>query len=160
MTRLEVTFGPQVQIWNEAGLGPTGVLNKTTVTSSTNNPTGSAIGFPDQSTAPAGGSGTGTLGTLDDAVPFPIYTRDEFYLQAPGDVTFKLAGIPVSLYWDTSYNVWGPERFSEVYGPMFSTVTYTKSSKTGTVTPHFSGLVHPSFKDYFAWLAGIKVGLE
>ena len=154
-----VTFGPQVQIWNEAGLGPTAVLNKTTVTSSTNNPTGSPIGFPDQSTAPAGGSGTGTLGTLDDAVPFPIYTRDEFYLQAPGDVTFKLAGIPVSLYWDTSYNVWGPERFNEVYGPMFDTVTYTKSS-TGAVTPHFSGLVHPSFSDYFAWLAGIKVGLN
>jgi hypothetical protein len=154
-----VTFGPQVQIWNEAGLGPTAVLNKTTVTSSTNNPTGSPIGFPDQSTAPAGGSGTGTLGSLDDAVPFPIYTRDEFYLQAPGDVTFKLAGIPVSLYWDTSYNVWGSERFNEVYGPMFDNVTYTKSS-TGAVTPKFSGLVHASFSDYFAWLAGIKVGLN
>jgi hypothetical protein len=152
-----VTFGPQVQIWNEAGLGPTAVLNKTTVTNPVNNPTGSAIGFPDASTAPAQGTGTGTLGTLNNANAFPVYTRDEFYLQAPGDISFKVAGIPVSFYWDTSYNVWGPERFSQVYGPMFDTVTYTKSS-TGAVVQHFSGLVHPTFSDYFAWLAGIKIG--
>ncbi|MBV8216784.1 MAG: putative porin [Verrucomicrobia bacterium] len=155
--QVTVTFGPQVQIWNEAGLGPTAVLNKTTVTNPVNNPTGSAIGFPDQSTAPTGGTGTGTLGTLNDAIPFPIYTRDEFFLQAPGDISFKLAGIPISFYWDTSYNVWGPERFNEVYGPLFDTVTYTKSA-TGTATPHFSGLIHPTFQDYFAWLAGVKIG--
>lgn len=151
-----VSFGPQVQIWNEAGLGPTAVLNKTTVTNPTNNPTGSAIGFPDQSTAPTG-SGTAPFGSLNNGAPFPIYTRDEFYLQAPGDISFKVAGIPVSLYWDTSYNVWGPDRFSQVYGPMFNTVTYTKSS-TGSVVTNFSGLVHPTFSDYFAWLVGIKLG--
>ena len=139
---VEVTFGPQVQIWNNAGLGPTGVL---------------ANGQPNPATAPAQGTGTGTLGTLDDAAPFPVSTRDEFYLQAPGDITFKLAGIPVSLYWDTTYNVWGPERFSQVYGPMFSKVIYTKS-KTGTVTTTFADPVSPTFQDYFGWLAGIKIG--
>jgi hypothetical protein len=75
-------------------------------------------------------------------------------LQAPGDVNFRIAGVPVSLYWDLSYNVWGQERFNQVYGPLFDTVTHKK----GSTTPIFSGLVHPSFKDYFAWLAGIRIG--
>ena len=86
------------------------------------------------------------------AQPFPISSRDEFYIQTPGDISFKLANIPVSIYWDTSYNVWGPERFNEVYGPLFSRVTYH-----GT-TPVFSDQVHPTFSDYFAWLAGVKIG--
>lgn len=134
-----LTFGPQVQIWNEAGLGPTGVL---------------ANGNPNPATAPAGGSGTSTLGSMNNDAPFPIYSRDEFYLQAPGDITFKLAKIPVSLYWDTTYNVWGPERFNRVYGPLFDKVTYAK----GSSVPIFSGKVNPSFSDYFGWLVGIKVG--
>ena len=132
-----ITFGPQVQIWNVAGLGPTGVL-----------PTGQ----PNPATAPA--AGTGTLGTLNNAVAFPISTRDEFYLQSPGDITVTIGKIPITVYWDTSYNVWGPERFSEVYGPLFSTVTYKK----GSSTPILSDRASPTFKDYFAWLAGIKVG--
>jgi hypothetical protein len=94
---------------------------------------------------------------LNNANAFPIITRDEFYLQSPGDITFKLAGIPVSLYWDTSYNVWGPQRFTDVYGPLFSKVTYTGTNATG-FTAHFSNQVHPTFQDYFAWLAGIKIG--
>jgi len=134
-----LTFGPQVQIWNEAGLGATSVL---------------ANGQPNPASAPAGGSGTSTLGSMNNDAPFPIYSRDEFYLQAPGDLTFKLANIPVTLYWDTSYNVWGPERFNQVYGPLFDKVTYAK----GSSVPTFSGLVHPSFSDYFAWLAGIRIG--
>jgi hypothetical protein len=134
-----ITFGPQVQVWDDAGLGPTKTL---------------AGGQPDPASAPTAGTGTGTLGTINDAIAFPVSTRDEFYLQAPGDISFKLAGIPVSLYWDTTYNVWGPERFSQVYGPLFNTVTYKK----GSTTPIFSGVVHPSFQDYFGWLAGIKIG--
>jgi hypothetical protein len=91
---------------------------------------------------------------LNNANPFPVSTRDEFYLQAPGDISFKVANIPVAVYWDTTYNVWGPERFNQVYGPLFDTVTYKK----GSSTPIFSGLVHPSFQDYFGWLVGIKIG--
>jgi hypothetical protein len=142
--KVSISFGPQVQIWNNAGLGPSKVL---------------ANGQPDPTssitfTAPAN---TGALGTLNNANPFPIITRDEFYLQAPGDISFKIAGIPVSLYWDTSYNVWGPQRFNDVYGPLFSKVTYTGTNATG-FTAHFSNQVRPTFQDYFAWLAGIKIG--
>ena len=138
---LTIVEAPDVQIWNEAGLGPTGV---------------NANGTPNVATAPnsTAPSGTGAYGTLNNSNPFPVYTRDEFYLQSPGDINFKIANIPVSLYWDLSYNVWGPERFNQVYGPLFDTVTYKK----GSTTPIFSGLVHPSFKDYFAWLAGIRIG--
>ena len=143
---VSITFGPQVQIWDDAGLGPTAVL---------------ANGQPNPATAPnaTAPSGTGAYGTINDANPFPVSTRDEFYLQAPGDVTIKLLGgkLPVSFYWDTTYNVWGPERFSEVYGPLFSKVTYTGTNKTG-FTAHFSNPVHPTFADYFGWLAGVKVG--
>jgi hypothetical protein len=143
-----VTFGPQFQIWNEAGLGPTGVGPANA------NGQPIAAGQPNPATAPTGGTGTGTLGTLNNAIPFPVTTRDEFYLQAPGDVSFKLFNIPVSLYWDTSYNVWGPERFNEVYGPLFSKVTYKKNSST----PIFSDPAHASFQDYFAWMVGFKIG--
>src|ERR1700746_4127469 len=85
---VSITFGPQVQIWNDAGLGPTGVL-----ANGQPNPATSIT-----ATAPAG---TGAFGTLNNANPFPVSTRDEFYLQAPGDVSFKLFGgkIPVSVYW-------------------------------------------------------------
>lgn len=139
---LTITFGPQVQIWNEAGLGPTGTLP-----GGKPNPATSVT-----ATAPAN---TGALGTLNNASPFPITTRDEFYLQAPGDITYKIGGkIPVTVYWDTSYNVWGPQRFTDVYGPLFSTVTYAK----GSSTPIFSHPVRPTFQDYFAWLVGIKIG--
>jgi polyhydroxyalkanoate synthesis regulator phasin len=134
-----IVEAPDVQIWNEGGLGPTGTLP-----GGNPNPATSA-----NATAAAN---TGALGTINNASPFPIYSRDEFYLQAPGDINFKVAGIPVSLYWDLSYNIWGPERFNQVYGPLFDKVTYK-----GT-TPTFSGVVHPTFSDYFAWLAGIRIG--
>jgi polyhydroxyalkanoate synthesis regulator phasin len=138
---LTIVEAPDVQIWNEAGLGPTGV---------------NANGTPNAATAPnsTAPSGTGAYGTLNNSNPFPIYTRDEFYLQGPGDINFKIANIPISLYWDFSYNVWGPQRFTDVYGPLYDTVTYKK----GSTTPIFSGVVTPSFKDYFAWLAGIRIG--
>jgi hypothetical protein len=135
------TLGPQIQIWNNAGLGPTGVL---------------ANGQPNPatSTTATAATGTGAYGTLNNAAAFPIITRDEFYIQTPGDITFRLANIPVAIYWDTSYNVWGPQRFTDVYGPLFADVTYHGKS----TTPIFSNPVTPSFKDYFAWLVGVKVG--
>ncbi|MBV8816555.1 MAG: putative porin [Verrucomicrobia bacterium] len=130
------TLGPQIQIWNNAGLGPTGVL---------------ANGRPNPATVT---TPNGAIGTLNNANAFPIITRDEFYIQTPGDITFKLANIPVSIFWDTSYNVWGPQRFTDVYGPLFADVHYRGTS----TTPIFSNRVSPSFKDYFAWLVGVKIG--
>jgi hypothetical protein len=134
---VSIVEAPAVQIWNEAGLGPTSTLPH---------------GQPNP--ASVVGTGTGSFGSLNNSAPFPISTRDEFYLQAPGDINFKLAGIPMSIYWDLSYNVWGPERFNQVYGPLFDKVTYAK----GSSTPIFSGIVHPSLSDYFAWLVGFRVG--
>ena len=133
-----ITFGPQIQIWNDRWAR----INR------------SAPERPTRSSDCAEGRHGKLLGTLNNAVPFPVSTRDEFYLQSPGDITFTIGKIPIKIYWDTSYNVWGPERFSEVYGPLFSTVTYKK----GSSTPIFSNRVSPTFQDYFAWLAGIKVG--
>jgi hypothetical protein len=139
--KLTITEAPAVQIWNNAGLGPSGVL-----------PGGQPN--PATSTTFTAPANTGALGTLNNANPFPIITRDELYIQGPGDISFKLGKIPVSVYWDLAYNVWGPERFTEVYGPLFSKVTYKK----GSATPIFSNPVHPTFQDYFGWLVGLKIG--
>jgi polyhydroxyalkanoate synthesis regulator phasin len=138
---VSIVEAPDVQIWNEAGLGATGTLP-----GGNPNPATSA-----NATAAAN---TGALGTINNASPFPIYSRDEFYLQAPGDINFKIANIPMSIYWDLSYNVWGPQRFNQVYGPLFDKVTYAK----GSTVPVFSGVVHPTFSDYFAWLVGLRIG--
>jgi polyhydroxyalkanoate synthesis regulator phasin len=140
---VSITLGPQVQIWNDAGLGPTAVFTS-----------GPFKGRPDPRTSVNALQPAGAFGTLNNAAPFPVTTRDEFYLQWPGDVTFKLFNIPVSIYWDTSYNVWGPQRFTDVYGPVFANVTYHGTS----TTPIYSNPISPSFKDYFAWLVGVKLG--
>ena len=75
---VSIVEAPDVQIWNEAGLGPTGVTT---------------TGAPNPATVT--GTGTGSFGSLNNAAPFPLYTRDEFYLQAPGDINFKIGNIPV-----------------------------------------------------------------
>ena len=82
---LRITEGPTIQIWNEAGLGPTATLSG---------------GKPNPASAPVGGSGTSRLGSLNNDAPFPVSTRNEFYLQGPGDIAFRLAGLPVEFYWD------------------------------------------------------------
>ena len=134
--RVSVTWAPGVWVANDAALGATGFL---------------ANGQPNPATAPTGDSGA--LGSLNNANPFPVSQQDELFLLAPGEVAFKLGKIPVSLYWDLSYNLCGNSRFDQVYGPLFSAVTYTKSG-----TPVFSNRVHPSFSDNFGWLIGLRVG--
>src|SRR5208282_5521552 len=99
---------PGVFVANNAALGPTGFL---------------ANGQPNPATAPTGGSGV--LGSLNNNAPFPVTQRDEFLLLAPGEIQFKLWSIPASLYWDISYNVWGNQRFDQVYGPLFRDVSFT-----------------------------------
>jgi polyhydroxyalkanoate synthesis regulator phasin len=134
--RVSVTWAPGVFVANNAALGPTGFL---------------ANGQPNPATAPTGGSGV--LGSLNNAVPFPVTQRDELFLLAPGEISTKLGNIPVSLYWDISYNTLGDDRFNDVYGPLFSKVAFTKSG-----TPVFSHRVNPSFSDNFGWLVGLRVG--
>jgi hypothetical protein len=134
--RVTVTWAPGVFAANNAALGATGFLPN---------------GQLSPATAPA--SGTGNLGSLNNAVPFPVTQRDELFLIAPGEISTKLGNIPISLYWDVSYNTLGNDRFDQVYGPLFSKVTYTKSN-----TPVFSNRVHPSFSDNFGWLVGVRAG--
>lgn len=134
--RVTITWAPGVFVANNAALGPTSVLPN---------------GQPNPASAPTGGSGV--LGSLNNAVPFPVTQRDELFLLAPGEIQFKLWNIPASIFWDISYNVWGNQRFDQVYGPLFSDVSFTK-----TGSPVFSNRTRPSFSDNFGWLVGARLG--
>jgi hypothetical protein len=105
----------------------------------------------------------GALGSLNNAQPFPITERNLFILLAPGDITYKVSGKPLSLYWDFAYNLQGNDRFNDVYGGAYygapsqlsSGVTFNKA---GTA---ISGYVHPwepSLSDNLAWLVGLRYG--
>jgi hypothetical protein len=83
--------------------------------------------------------------------------RDELILLAPGDLSFKLGKLPVKLYWDLAYNVNGNDRWNNVYGPLFSDVTFNAARTAVTGFPA-SSRVGPSFSDNLAWLAGIQIG--
>ena len=71
-----------------------------------------------------------------------------------GDITCKIFGKPLSLYWDFAYNFTGDDRFNRDYGPLFSHYFYVGKSST----PSFSGLASPSFSDNSSWLVGLKFG--
>lgn len=134
--KVTVTWAPGVFVANDAALGPTSVLPN---------------GQPNPASAPT--AGTGVFGSLNNAVPFPVSQKDEFFLLAPGEIQFKLCGIPASIYWDISYNVSGNQRFDQVYGPLFRDVSFTTKG-----TPVFSNRAHPSFSDNFGWLVGLRLG--
>ena len=92
--------------------------------------------------------------TLANSQPFPVTQRDLNIILAPGDITYKIYGKPLSLYWDFAYNFTGDERFNRDYGPLFSHYFYVGRS----ATPSFSGRWQPSFSDNAAWLVGLKYG--
>jgi hypothetical protein len=93
-------------------------------------------------------------GTLNNSLPFPVTQRDLNIILAPGDITYKIYGKPLSLYWDFAYNFSGSERFSRDYGPLFSHYFYVGNS----ATPSFSGPWTPSLSDSLAWLVGLRFG--
>jgi hypothetical protein len=101
----------------------------------------------DQST---GGAGC----TLANAQAFPVTQRDLNIILAPGDITYKICGKPLSLYWDFAYNFSGDDRFNRDLGPLFTHYRFVGSSST----PTFSGRASPSFSDNAAWLVGLKFG--
>jgi hypothetical protein len=92
--------------------------------------------------------------TLANAGAFPVTQRDLNIILAPGDITYKIFGKPLTLYWDFAYNFSGDSRFNRDYGPLFSNYFYIRRSST----PSFSGKVQPSFSDNVAWLVGLKYG--
>jgi hypothetical protein len=98
---------------------------------------------------------TGGAGdTLGNSLPFPVTQRDLNILLAPGDITYKLFGKPLSLYWDFAYNFSGNERFNRDYGPLFAHYFYVGNS----ATPSFSERWSPSLSDSLAWLVGLRYG--
>ncbi|HXO97115.1 MAG TPA: putative porin [Chthoniobacterales bacterium] len=94
---LSITFGPSLFIANAAGYGHDTVANGPAGNFSSVN-TG---GF----TAPAK---TDFLQFLDGTGE----ERDLFVVLAPGDITVKVANIPVKFYWDFAYNFDGGKRYS------------------------------------------------
>jgi hypothetical protein len=86
-------------------------------------------------------------GTLNNSQPFPVTQRDLNIILAPGDITYKIFGKPLSLFWDFAYNFSGNDRFNRDYGPLFSRYFYVERS----ATPSFSGRVQPRFSDDVAW---------
>jgi hypothetical protein len=92
--------------------------------------------------------------TLANGQSFPVTQRDLNIILAPGDITYKIFGKPLSLYWDFAYNFTGDNRFNRDYGPLFSHYFYVGRS----ATPSFSGRIQPSFSDNAAWLVGLKFG--
>jgi Putative porin len=92
-----ITFGPSLFIANAAGFGHDTVANGPAGNFSSVN----GGGF----TAPAK---TDFLQFLDGTGE----ERDLFIVLAPGDITVKVANIPVRFYWDFAYNFDGGARFS------------------------------------------------
>ncbi len=92
--------------------------------------------------------------TLANAQAFPVTQRDLNIILAPGDITYKICGKPLSLYWDFAYNFTGDNRFNRDYGPLFSNYFYVGRSST----PSFRHQVQPSFSDNASWLVGLKFG--
>jgi len=92
--------------------------------------------------------------TLGNSSPFPVTQRDLNIFLAPGDITYKICGIPLSLYWDFAWNWTGDQRFTKDYGPLFSHYFYVGKSSS----PSFNHPAFPSFSDNSAWLIGLKFG--
>ncbi|MBV9390760.1 MAG: putative porin [Verrucomicrobia bacterium] len=80
---------------------------------------------------------------------------DLFWLQLPGDITFKVFGVPTTLYWDFAYNFRGASRWDRVYGPIYSDVVFNRA---GTQIVGFSNIKHPDQRDRLSWLVGLRIG--
>jgi hypothetical protein len=89
----------------------------------------------------------GTLTDLDNNNPFndPVpglgATRDLNLLLAPGDVTFKVAGVKTKFFWDFSYNIDGNKRVQDIYGQRFA-----------------PGVPQHTTEDDFAYSVGLQIG--
>ncbi|MGC3992368.1 MAG: putative porin [Chthoniobacteraceae bacterium] len=69
-------------------------------------------------------------------------------LTAPGDISFKVMGIPTKFYWDFAYNTQGHGRASDLY---YLYKPYTSEGVTTVRLDHKT-------QDDIAWLAGVMVG--
>lgn len=134
--KLTITWAPGLLADNDASVGATAVSANGTLVS------------PSATSGPNGGQ------PQNNSAPFPITQRDLFIILAPGDITYKINGQPLSLYWDFAYNAEGDDRFNRDIGPLFSHYFYVGKSSS----PSFSGRVQPSLSDNLAWLVGLRYG--
>jgi Putative porin len=140
--KLTITEGPGFLSFNDSSSGGTPGPHGSIV------PPVSTVGLTfDQTT---GGAGD----TLANSQPFPVTQRDLNIILAPGDITYKIFGKPLSLYWDFAYNFTGDDRFTRDLGPLFSDYFYVGRSST----PSFRHPAFPSFSDNASWLVGLKFG--
>ena len=104
----------------------------------------------------------GALGSQNNAQPFPITDRDLFVVLAPGDITYRIGGKPLSLYWDFAYNFQGNDRFRDLGNPFYGAAGPLSSGVTfNAAGTAITGLVHPwnpSLSDNMAWLIGLRYG--
>jgi hypothetical protein len=134
--KLTITWAPGILADNDASVGATAVASN-----------GQLI-LPSATSGPGGGQ------PQNNAAPFPLTQRDLFIILSPGDITYKICGKPLSLYWDFAYNALGVNRFNRDLGPLFADFFYVGRSST----PSFRDKWQPSFSDSLAWLVGLKYG--
>jgi len=72
-------------------------------------------------------------------------TRQLHILTAPGDFSFKLAGLKSKLYWDFAYNLGGRERFEDIYQLYYGGAVGEPRTSYNT-------------RDGLAWLVGFQIG--
>jgi hypothetical protein len=135
-SNLSFTVGPELFVTNDAAAGATAVDSHGRLVPPTN-------------TSFMGGQ------PLNNTQAFPITQRNLLIVFAPGDITYKLFGKPLSLYWDFAYNFDGDERFREDYGPLFG--RYGFASKKAT-EPTFFKPINAHLEDNMSWLVGLKYG--
>jgi hypothetical protein len=140
---LSITVAPGVFVTNSAAVGTTAVTKS---------------GNFDLTSVPAAGA----LGSQNNAQPFPVTQRDLLILLAPGDITYKIGGRPLSLYWDFAYNMSGNDRFRDLGSAYFGAPQALSSSvvfnKAGTAITGFAHPWSPSISDNLAWLVGLRYG--
>ncbi|MEI8234727.1 MAG: putative porin [Verrucomicrobiota bacterium] len=81
--------------------------------------------------------------------------RDLSIITAPGDVSFKVCGLPAKVLWDFAYNTAGSKRATDVLGLTGVGTTTVKSANGVSYT--YPVATHSS-RDDIAWLAGAQVG--
>jgi len=91
-------------------------------------------------------SGFNNNNPFSDVAGISGESRKQTILTAPGDVSFKLAGVKTKFYWDFAYNTQGQERFDDIYG-----LVILNSPTTGFRSLHDTD-------DDIAWLAGVQLG--
>lgn len=133
---LAFTVAPGVFVTNDAAVGATAVDSHGRL-------------IPPTNTSFMGGQ------PLNNSQPFPVTQRNLLIVLAPGDITYKLFGKPLSLYWDFAYNFNGDERFREDYGPLFGRYRFASAKATD---PTFFKPINAHLEDSMAWLVGLKWG--